>query len=255
MISDEFLDNADKVITDFFKAERPGLLESYGSVQHDVKTDNTVVTKLDKDIEARLRPILKQLDPKIGIEGEEHGIEGSRETYWLVDPIDGTEQFIRGMPTCKNLMTLIDQGEAVWAFMYMFVSDELWLARRGQGVTCNGKKITLVERELRRSWIDLSVQLLDPKVLAAVLRIRPQLAGFTIMRGFDSIIAGKVDGCLCYGSGGGPWDYAPRALFLREAGYKVTNIGKDTYDFRDSNFLAAHPSNFDKLMQLIVDAG
>ena len=62
---------------------------------------------------------------------------------WTLDPIDGTEQFIRGIPTCKNLFSLVDNGQPVWALMYMFVRDELWLARKGQGTFCNGTKVSM----------------------------------------------------------------------------------------------------------------
>lgn len=250
-MDNQFFDQAQAAIMKSLKAVQPELMSLYGRIEFDTKHDKTVVTHLDKSIEADLRKVLKELDSGIGIEGEEFGIEGNRDTYWLVDPIDGTEQFIRGIPSCKNLLTLVDKGQPVWALMYMFAKDELWLARKGQGVTCNGQSIRMHYRSLNRAWIELSVNLSNPENVAKMLEIRPHIAGFTIRSDTSYLVAGKVDGALALESGGGPWDYAPRALLYEEAGGRIANIDSETYDFNDKSFLMAHERNFNKLNGLL----
>ncbi len=252
MQSKQFLDQAEKAITDALQAVRPELMASYGKVEFETKYDQTVVTHLDKSVEERLRETLRSLDPAIGIEGEEYGIEGNRDTYWLVDPIDGTEQFVRGIPSCKNLLALIDNGEIIWGLMYMFAKDEMWLARKGGGTTCNSELITMKHRPLNRCWLETSIDVHKPENLEAMKRARQKINGFTIMRDPGYVAAGKVDGILSLGAEGKVWDYAPRSILYTEAGARIANIGSKTYDFNNNDFLVAHADNFDELMDLIV---
>lgn len=250
-MTQDFLDQAEDAIMKAIRAYRPTLMKAYGAVAYDTKGDKTVVTKLDSELEQILRNVLRGLDSSLGIEGEELGIEGNRQTYWLVDPIDGTEQFIRGIPTCKNLLTLIDNGKPVWAMMYLFARDELWLARSGKGTTKNNEPVVMQSRPLNRCWFDLSVDLSNPENMQKVLHLRSRIAGFTIMRDTTLVAEGKIDGSIGLGTGGGPWDYAPRALLFQEAGAKIANIGSQEYDFSNNNFLVTHPSHFETVMSLL----
>ena len=250
-MNNAFLDQAEKAVTGLLQAYKPKLIKAYGTAEFETKKDNTVVTLLDRELEQKLRDVLKPLNPEIGFLGEELGQEGDNNTYWLLDPIDGTEQFIRGIDSCKNLLCLVENGEPVWALMYFFVRNELWTARRGQGTFCDGQQVQMRYRPLELCWLDISVSLLNTGNLRRLLNVRPKIAGFSIMRDTSLVISGKVDGVIALETGGGPWDYAPRSLLLKEAGAKITNIGSDNYDFNNPNFLVAHPRNFDQIMQLI----
>jgi myo-inositol-1(or 4)-monophosphatase len=247
-----FLDRAERMIVDTLKEVRPSLLQSHGSIEHSLKDDSTVVTMLDKSTENVIRETLRKIDPAIGIEGEEFGIEGSRDCYWLVDPIDGTEQFIRGLNGCKNLLALVENGETQWALMYMFVTDQLWIARKGKGLTMNGQIIRRPYRPLSRNWMEINVNLLDPTHVEVLSRVRPNVASFTVSRDTSVVVGGKVDGIIGLDVGGGPWDYAARGLLFAESGAKIANVGLDSYDFRINNFVMCHPDNFDNLMNLVT---
>lgn len=237
---------------DVLKRVRPDLMQAYGKIEYDTKSDHTVVTSLDKSIEIELRDALMKFDSSIGLLGEEHGQAGSKDTYWLLDPIDGTEQFIRGLPGCKNLVCLMDKGKPVWGVTYFFANDELWLAEAGKGTTMNGRKVEMCWRPLDRSWLEMSVDLFDQSHVDILRALRKQIAGFSIRMGYDAIAEGKVDGMVNLRAGGGPWDYWPRYLMLTEAGAKMANIGKDDYDFDDKDFLVAHAKNFDTLMSIVT---
>jgi len=232
------LDRAEKAIMDVLRDVRPELVAAYGNVEFELKADKTSVTYLDHMVEDRLRAVLKPLDPGIGIQGEEHGAEGNTETYWLVDPIDGTEHFIRGIPGSKNLLCLIEKGEPVWALMYMFATDELWIARKGEGLRCNGKLT-----EMRY-----------PDNLKRLVNVRKHIAGFCIIRDYSYVLSGKVDGWVGLGVGGSAWDYAPRGLLIQEAGGRAGSLGDDHFDFTKKNFVMTHRRNFDELMRLFVEA-
>lgn len=246
-----YFDQAQQVVMRVLKDVRPELMASYGTIEYVTKADASVVTHLDKSIELKLRAALLDFDSSVGLLGEEHGQEGNTDTYWLLDPIDGTEHYIRGLPGCKNLVCLMDRGKPVWGLTYFFAKDELWIAHAGHGVTMNGDSVQMQWRPLDRCWLEASIDFTDMENVERLMKLRPHIAGFANRLGIDSIAAGKVDGMYNLKAGGGPWDYWPRYLMFTEAGGKMANIGKDDYDFEDKNFLMAHAKNFDALMNIV----
>ncbi len=251
-ITEDYLKQAEKLLVALFKSERAELLSAFGNVEHSLKEDDSVVTEMDKNMEKTIRKTLQKFDSGVGIEGEELGIEGSRKTYWLVDPIDGTEAYIRGLPFPRNMATLIDNGEPVFCVVYKFVTDELFIASKGKGATKNGQLIQVSDRPLNRAWIEYGTDLKKPKSARRYVGIRPHVNGYTLMRDFTTIAIGGCDGAIWDEGKGGPWDYAPRALMIKEAGGIVTNTGSDSYDFKNNNFIAANPRIFDKLHELYM---
>ncbi len=247
----EFYAEAEARIMRVLLAYKPKLLAAYGTVDPEIKDDATPVTQLDKELETLLRDELQQFDPAIGLEGEEHGKQGNNDTFWLIDPIDGTESFVRGLPFVRNMITLIDGGEPVFALIYKPISDELYTAHAGGGTLMNGQPQRVSNRPLSRAWIELSVPLQETSVFPLVQAVRNVTNGYRTYGDFTYVASGKVDGLLVYKSGGGPWDYAPRALLVREAGGRVANLGSTTYDYRNSNMLATNPVIFDDLMNVI----
>ncbi len=250
-MDDMYFKQAEAVIMGVLKGARPELMQAYGTIDYVTKADDTVVTSLDKSLELELRDALTKFDAGVGLLGEEHGQAGNKDTYWLLDPIDGTEHFIRGLPGCKNLVCLMDKGKPVWGLTYFFAKDDLWLARAAKGATLNGDQVEMRWRPLDRCWLEMSVDLFDQEHVEKVRALRKQINGFSIRVGVDAIAAGRVDGMINLRAGGGPWDYWPRYLLFTETGAKMANLGKDDYDFDDKNFLVAHAKNFDALMSAI----
>ncbi|MGH7249740.1 MAG: inositol monophosphatase family protein, partial [Minisyncoccia bacterium] len=128
----------------------------------------------------------------------------------------------------------------------------LYIARKGKGAYKNGKPIHASQRPLSRAWIELSVPLhKNSDGWKMVTAVRDRIAGFSVIRDFTLAAEGKIDGHLIYSSGGGAWDFAPRALLMAEAGGKVTNIGKSDYDYTDYDMLLANPVIFDEIKEII----
>lgn len=250
----DFFTQAQEVIEGVFRSYRDELIQKSGKIDTELKSDKTVVTELDVKIEKDLRTKLASFDSTIGIQGEELGIEGGRDTYWLLDPIDGTDSFVRGIPLFRNIATLIDNGEPVFTLVYRPSTNELFLAADGEGTYRNGKQVNIGNRPLARSTIDIMGRLDDPQVQSIINKIHPKLGGVRRTSDFLSVVQGQLDGQLSLNSKAGPWDFAPRALLIKEAGGKVANIGSDSYDFTVPNFLATNPIIFDNLMSLIVEA-
>jgi fructose-1,6-bisphosphatase/inositol monophosphatase family enzyme len=240
----------EKVVRDY----RTTILEAHGKIDPSIKPDATPVTEFDKELEQKLRDALTAFDSSIGFEGEELGKSGNDNTFWLIDPIDGTESFVRGLPFVRNIVTLISNNKPVFTLVYRPIADELFIASEGNGATKNGIALQVSPRSLERTWIDISAPVTAPGSDALLKTLKPYINGFRIMGEFTYVVEGKVDAHLLYKAGGGPWDYAPRALLFKEAGGKVANLGTDTYDFRNNNVLMANEVVFNELMDLITQS-
>lgn len=253
-ISLDFLHNAEQRIYALLQELRPELLAAYGTTSYDLKEDTSLVTSFDIMVENRLREVCAQLDPTFGFSGEESGVDYGRETFWLVDPIDGTEAFVRGLPFCTNMVALIHQGEPILAVIYNFVTDEYCTAIKGKGAKCNRKPIQVSTRPLKRSYILLNGLKHIPKFPHM---LRQRIGGLPKFHasGAEAICVaqGKFDGKIAQGSKGA-WDFAAGCLLIQEAGGRVENFNSKEYDYRDLHFVAANPVIFDELKQLAEDA-
>src|ERR1039457_4141805 len=153
-MTDSYVDAAFAVIKETLDSVKPELLKNYGLIRHGLKHDDSMVTKLDMQIETVLKEALKPLDTEVGFYGEEYGPEGNQETFWTIDPIDGTDGFVRGMPFCTNMVCLISNGQPVASLIYNFVLDELFTATKGQGAFLNGKPIKVSDKPIEYAAIE-----------------------------------------------------------------------------------------------------
>lgn len=98
------------------------------------KPDNTEVTDADKNCERALREFLNQNCPNDGIVGEEFGADiSAKKRYWVIDPIDGTRNFMRGTPTWATLIGLVENGEVVVGVVSAPALNRTWFATKGGG--------------------------------------------------------------------------------------------------------------------------
>ena len=98
------------------------------------KPDNTPVTDADKATEEAIRTILKVERPDDGVVGEEFGENKSTSSrYWVIDPIDGTKNFMRAVPTWATLIALVDDGEVVVGVASAPALCRRWYAAQGEG--------------------------------------------------------------------------------------------------------------------------
>ena len=112
-----------------------------GGVEVTIKPDRTPVTQADREVEQAITRILGRAFPDWGFLGEEFGERGSREIRWIIDPIDGTKNFVRRIPIWATLIALEDAGEVVAGVIHNPVTGDLYTARRGGGAHHNGEPI------------------------------------------------------------------------------------------------------------------
>ena len=217
---------------------RTKLMQHYGAVTNSFKPDNTVVTELDGWAETEIKKSLKSFDSTIGFLGEEHGAEGDTQVRWLIDPIDGTEQFIRGIPFCGTMLCLVEGKDLLVSVIYNFVTNELYWAVKGNGAWLEDKRLHVSRRTLERSSIEITTDIKTPEGRDLYIATRGAVKDAVryACSSFTSclIATGAIEGRIVTHGRGGPWDYAPGALLIKEAGGIVVHIDGSEYDYTNT---------------------
>jgi histidinol-phosphatase len=193
-----------------------------------LKADQTPVTQADREAEQVITRMLGQAFPDWGFLGEEFGERGPQDTRWIIDPIDGTKNFIRRIPIWAVLIGLEERGEVTTGVVFNPVSGDLYTARRGEGAYLNGERIrvsdlgalkdaTVLHSGLRlvreAGWWDGMVRLFD-----AASRTR----GFGDYYGYGLVAEGKAEVYVEVDLK--PWDVAPVKILVEEAGGRLTDF-------------------------------
>lgn len=209
------------------------------------------VTEIDEKIENFLRTNLNEIIPEVSFVGEEFGGERSAETFWLVDPIDGTGNYIRGIPYCTTMLALINRGEVVFSIIYDFVNDVIYHAQKGVGAFKNGNKIQISNRHLGKSYLvcEINSKKDTSRPILNILDEKTSLIHHNAA-GYDFVLVaeGKIEGRIMYDPFGKDFDFAPGALLVSEAGGIVRNFKSNSYDYKNLNFYAGNKEVYESLI-------
>jgi len=203
-----------------------------GGVAVTIKPDQTPVTQADREAEVAVTEILRRAYPDIGFLGEEFGAQGPTDRRWIIDPIDGTRNFIRGIPIWAVLIGLEERGEITAGVVFNPVSGEEYWARKGDGAYANGARIQVsacarmaeafvlhsdIKLVRRTTYWDGLVRLVDA---GARTRGFGDYAGYCVVAQGKGEIYAEVDLK--------PWDVAPMKILIEEAGGRLTDFaGRD----------------------------
>lgn len=200
----------------------------HGGVEVSLKADQTPVTQADREAEQVIAEILGRACPGVGFLGEESGATGSRERRFIVDPIDGTKNFVRRIPIWATLIALEEDGEIAAGVIHNPVTGDLYAARRGAGAFLN-------EAPIRVSSVE---SLAEAQLLHAGLRIVREAGywdgfvrlvdatgrqrGFGDYMGYALLAEGKAE--IYAEVDLKPWDLAPCKILVEEAGGCFTDF-------------------------------
>jgi myo-inositol-1(or 4)-monophosphatase len=153
-----------------------------------------------------------------------------RQRCWIVDPIDGTQNFVRGLyPAFGISMAFAVGGHVEAGGVSLPIQDDLFLAERGAGAFRNGKLTQVSDTtSVEQAWIEVDLGgAADRKPIIDVTARLMDVAGAVRCRcacvvGMCSVAAGELDGYVHYGLN--PWDFAAAKLIVEEAGGKVTDF-------------------------------
>lgn len=185
----------------------------------EVKPDLTPVTEADRATEVELRRILAEERPDDAILGEEQGAAGSGSRRWLLDPIDGTRNYSRGIPVWATLIALEVDGVVQLGMVSAPALRQRWWAERGAGAYVDGERMS-VSRISRIEDSVLSFALEDN--VPAVARRAWHARGFGDFWPYMLIAEGCVDGAVD-GPGVGEWDLAATQVIVEEAGGRFSD--------------------------------
>ncbi len=232
-----------QLVIDVFKDFRAELMSSYGNITYSRKSDTSQVTRLDIRVEQVLKERLAERYPEFGFQGEETGKSGDNQQFWLVDPIDSTSSFIRGLPFCTNMAALIVNNQTIATVIYDFVNDVLYTALKGEGAYQNERQLHV---DTNRSSGNLYVYSLSGYKFDN-LRATMTQAGIKCFyplgaagHAYVMLAKGEIDGVAVLNTKTSAHDNAPGLLLVSEAGGKITSFdGRD--DIYVHEFVAGTP--------------
>jgi len=197
-------------------------------LQIEIKEDLSPVTKADREAEAILRESLTAAFPGDGFLGEEYGDQkGSTGYRWIIDPIDGTKNYIRGIPIWGTLLGLEFENDLVGGIVVAPALGQTWHGLRGEGAYRNDKKIRVTDTpKLSQShlfyssltWIQKSGK---TKGFLDLIDNSERQRGFGDFYGFMLVAQGAGEAMIDHGLH--PWDVAALKPIVDEAGGLLTN--------------------------------
>lgn len=218
------------------------------------------VTRYDESVQEQLKSQLAKYWPQyqfLGEEEEEH-FDANEHCCFIVDPIDGTSNFIHGVPFFAISVALVDHGKPLAGVVYNPVLDELFYAEKGKGAYCNGERIRCADLPLANSLFTVGLSPYDSQLTENSLRLMALLEPeVTDLRRLG---AAALD--LCYVAKGvfsgfcelslQPWDVAAGSLIAREAGAIVSDFYGDTLPLnRTTNIVACSPKAYQEFFALL----
>jgi len=233
---------------------RAETLPRFRSVAVESKDDGTPVTEADRAAERAIRRRLQADFPEFSILGEEYGSEGRREgPEWIIDPIDGTIGFSRGIPLFSTLIALAVDGEPVMGLIDLPALDERYVGWKGGGCRRNGAPTRVSqETNLQRAIISHG----DPfcfdergerPAFERMAREIPMLRGYTDGFGYAQVLGGGVGAMVDMGLR--VWDVAPAQVLVPEAGGRCITLPE-----RDGKLglVVGNPTLVEQLMDFLA---
>lgn len=225
------------------------------------KKPNDFVSDVDKAAEHMIVEALKKTYPDHGFICEESGSSNADADYvWLIDPLDGTTNFLRGIPHYCVSIACLHQGKVIHAVVHDPIRRETFSASRGRGAYVNGRRMRVraskgLDGALLGTGIpfsDRNEQLIAPYI-ATLTELLPQTAGVrragAAALDLAYVAAGRFD--AFWEVGLSSWDMAAGALLVQEAGGLVGDFKGGNTFLKTGNIVAGSPKAFKPLLQTV----
>ncbi len=244
-------------------ARRAGAIISRASLDIDLlnvrsKRENDFVSEVDHAAEQAIIETLLAAYPKHAILAEESGVTGESEYQWVIDPLDGTTNFLHGFPQYAVSIALLHKGQLAHAVVYDPTRNELFTASRGRGAYLNERRIRVSKRDkLKSALIGTGLPFRDFTHLDAYMGMFRDLTQKTAgLRRPGSaaldlawVAAGRTDGFFEIGLN--VWDIAAGCLLILEAGGLVSDFAGEEGYLKSGHVVAGTPKVFAQLLQAL----
>lgn len=223
----------------------------------EVKDDKSFVTKADKEAEEIIVRTIKASFPDHSILAEEGGEEKTASPYrWIIDPLDGTANFLNGIPVFGVSIGVFKNGEPCAAAVYHPLTKGMYSAARGLGVFWNGKKVKVSNQEAAQGVVTFGLgrKPIEREQfnklffnLEKVFKSRRHLGSAALEMAY--IAAGGVEASVSLGTK--PWDHAAGAVLILEAGGKITDFSGQPWKLGEQNFVASNGVAHEALLHAV----
>ena len=226
------------------------------TVRH--KSLNDLVSEVDRAAEDAIIDTLKSVYPDHAILAEESGASGQSDYQWIIDPLDGTTNFLHGLPIYAVSIALAHKGQMQHAVIYDPARNDLYTASRGAGAFLNDKRLRVSKRDKLIDTligtgfpfrmgddIDAYIAMFKDLTMKTAGIRRPGAAALDLA----SVAAGRLDGFWEIGLSA--WDMAAGTLLITEAGGLVGDLEGEPNHMQSGRIVAGNPKIFVQLLQAI----
>lgn len=231
-------------------------MDRVSDISVDTKGKNDFVTEVDKHAEEVIIHTIKNAYPNHAFMGEESGKSGDSEFLWIIDPLDGTTNFLYGFPHFAVSIALQHKGRLDQAVVYDPLKQELFTASKGKGAQLNNKKIRVGSRKtidgalLGTGFPFGDTHKID-EFINSFTSLFPKIAGIrragAASLDLAYVACGRLDGFWEFELK--PWDMAAGTLIVQEAGGLVSDIRGDNQFLETGNVVTGNPKIFKDMLK------
>ncbi|MDR1086812.1 MAG: inositol monophosphatase [Endomicrobium sp.] len=244
------------------KAGADILLSHYnGKLNIEYKGETDPVTQADKNSQKAVIKVIKDVFPDHGVLAEEDGVKEIDKSYcWIIDPLDGTVNFVHGVPMFCVSIGLKYKDEVIAGVIYSPVLKEVFIAEKGRGAWLNGKKIEVsknqdIIRSLAATGFPYYFRKDSKRVMKNFYNIAYEAQGVrrlgTAALDLAYVACGRFD--FFWEEGLKPWDAAAGILIVKEAGGKISDYHGDNNPLFSGTLLAANNQTIHKKILDIIN--
>ena len=234
------------------------ILEKYfeTNLQRETKEDSSIVTIADRETEDKIVEIIKAKYPEHGFLGEEGGETDTGSEYsWVIDPLDGTRNFVNGIPIFAISIALLKGNEHIASVIYNPLTDAMFSAEKGKGSFCNGYQFHVSAQDARTALVTIGTSIKKENKELVAKFFSNALNYVAAVRYLGSaalelayLARGGTEGFINIGTK--KWDYAAGTLLVLEAGGTITDFEGNPWDLSKDYFLASNGIIHPELLEL-----
>ena len=233
-------------------------MDRFDKLTIETKAQNDFVSEVDRRAEQEIIHIISKAYSDHGFLAEESGQRGSTDYQWIIDPLDGTTNYLHGFPQFAVSIALKQRGRLEHAVVYDPMRQELFTASRGAGAQLDGRRLRVTKRPglegaLLGTGFPFKQQHHLDTYLATFKALFPMTAGIrrpgAAALDLAYVAAGRLDGFWEIGLN--PWDMAGGALLIKEAGGLVGDFSGEAGFMESGNLVAGNPKVFHAILQAI----
>ncbi len=234
-------------------------MDNMDKVKASSKGHNDFVTSVDKKAEQFIIDTIHAAYPEHSILAEESGEQqGKDDITWIIDPLDGTTNFLYGFPHFAISIAVAEKGRIQHGVIYDPVRDELFTASRGRGASLNDKRLRVVDQKVLENCLlgtgfpFRSPEMIDPYMdifKDFMIQCRDIRRAGSAALDLAYLAAGRIDGFWEFGLN--KWDIAAGSLLIQEAGGIVDDMTGRQQFLETGNIIAAPPKVFKAMVKTI----